>query len=192
MKRAVNGALDCGLFSDVVVVFSPGWREQFLASCSGLVTDGVPVHFVEGGKERQESVHRGLELFSQYAIDDIVMVHDAARCATPSEVFSRVYSTLTTGAPVVVPAIPVVDSLRHITGGAIDRSPLRAVQTPQGFQLGVLREAHQAGGADATDDASLAEKRGYPVTIVDGHRMSLKVTEPYDVTVLSHLIPHPV
>lgn len=120
------------------------------------------------------------------------MVHDAARCATPSEVFSRVYSGLTAGAPIVVPALPVVDSLRHIDQGAIDRSPLRAVQTPQGFRLGVLREAHSAGGADATDDASLAEHLGHPVTIVDGHRMSLKVTEPYDVTVLSHLIPHPV
>ena len=91
------------------------------------------------------------------------------------------------GADAAVPAVPVVDSIRHRAQGALDRSPLVAVQTPQGFVADRLRAAH-ASGADASDDATLVEADGGSVVVVDGDAANLKITSPLDLQIAELLL----
>ena len=72
--------------------------------------------------------------------------------------------------------------------GTVDRSALRAVQTPQGFRREVLAAAHAAAGDPLTDDAGLVEKQGVPVTCVPGSEYALKITRPFDLALAEHLL----
>ncbi len=159
-------------------------REE-LADCA------VPVQVVTGGDTRQSSVRLALAAVARPI--QFVVVHDAARPLVPPEVVARVIAALRGGAAVVVPAIPVVDSLRQFDADGrstpIDRSTLRAVQTPQGFRKDVLVEAHRrAPDGDATDDASLVERAGVPVTLVEGAHLAFKITTPVDLLVAQLLL----
>ena len=117
----------------------------------------TPVHRVAGGATRSESVRNGLAVVPDSVA--IVLVHDGARPLASDSVFRGVIAAVADGADAAVPAVPVVDSIRPRAQGALDRSPLVAVQTPQGFAADRLRSAH-ASGADASDDATLDAKRG--------------------------------
>jgi 2-C-methyl-D-erythritol 4-phosphate cytidylyltransferase len=142
------------------------------------------VDVTPGGATRQESVHRALQLVS--APFEHVLVHDAARPLAPEDMVVRVLDALRAGAVAVVPAVAIVDTLRATTDdGAsrpLDRTEVRAVQTPQGFRRSELVEAHaKGGGRDATDDASLVEALGYQVRLVDGDALAFKITRPLDL-----------
>jgi hypothetical protein len=115
----------------------------------------------------------------------LVLVHDAARCLVPPEVVERVVAALRAGAPAVVPVLPVTDTVKQVDAAGtvvrtVPRADLRAVQTPQGFARDVLERAHDAGASGATDDASLLEALGLPVTTVVGDERAFKVTRPLD------------
>ncbi len=138
---------------------------------------------VVGGAERSDSVRAGL---AAAADADLILVHDAARALTPPTLFAEVVDALSAGHPAVVPGIPVADTLKHVDAdGTVldtpDRAPLRAVQTPQGFDAALLRRAH-AGGGDATDDAGLVEAMGVPVRVIAGDHLAFKITTPFDLT----------
>jgi 2-C-methyl-D-erythritol 4-phosphate cytidylyltransferase len=145
----------------------------------------TPVHIVAGGETRSESVRKGLAVVP----DDvaIVLVHDGARPLASDAVFQGVIAAVVDGADAAVPAVPVVDSIRHRARGAIDRSPLVAVQTPQGFAADRLRAAH-VSGADASDDATLVEADGGSVVVVDGDAANLKITNPLDLQIAELLL----
>lgn len=145
----------------------------------------TPVHIVAGGETRSESVRKGLAVVP----DDvaIVLVHDGARPLASDAVFQGVIAAVVDGADAAVPAVPVVDSIRHRAQGAIDRSPLVAVQTPQGFAADRLRAAH-VSGADASDDATLVEADGGLVVVVDGDAANLKITNPLDLQIAELLL----
>ena len=96
-------------------------------------------------------------------------------------------TTVRCSASAVVPVVPVTDTLRLVGGGAVDRSNLVAVQTPQGFDVALLRRAHEDGG-DATDDASLIDALGGRVLHVEGERLNIKITEPSDLAVAEALL----
>jgi 2-C-methyl-D-erythritol 4-phosphate cytidylyltransferase len=131
---------------------------------------------VAGGASRSASVRAGLAAVPSDT--EFVLVHDAARPVPVLDVWRRVIDALHKGADAVVPAIPVSDTLREIEGASIDRSRVVAVQTPQGFRVDVLRQAHDAGH-DATDDATLVEMMGTVVCVVDGDSHNIKITEPW-------------
>jgi 2-C-methyl-D-erythritol 4-phosphate cytidylyltransferase len=116
-----------------------------------------------------------------------VLIHDAARPLVPKTVVASVVAALADGAKAVVPVTPVTDTLRQVDGGTVDRSAFVAVQTPQGFELTTLAEAH-AGGADATDDAAIIEQNGVAVVHVDGSTSNLKITFPHDLAVAEALL----
>lgn len=145
---------------------------------------GVDV-VVAGGETRTRSVANGLTAVPERV--EVVLVHDAARPLASPELFRRVISTVRGGADAAVPAVPVVDTVRLVGGGVVDRDRLRAVQTPQGFRAGLLRRAHASGG-EATDDASLLERSGATIVLVDGERSNLKITEPADLDVAAALL----
>ncbi len=143
---------------------------------------GTEIVVVPGGAERSDSVRAGLA----QATGDFVLVHDAARPFTPAGVFERVLEALRDGHPVVVPGLPVVDTLKRVDETprvvqTVDRSVLRAIQTPQGFGADALARAYSQAGDTATDDAGLAERAGLPVYVVDGDPLGFKITTPWDL-----------
>ncbi|MHB1138494.1 MAG: IspD/TarI family cytidylyltransferase [Microthrixaceae bacterium] len=140
---------------------------------------------VAGGATRADSVRAGLAAVPQDA--GVVLVHDAARPLASVELFRRVDSAVRSGARVVVPATAVVDTIRRVDGGVVDRDTLRAVQTPQGFDAELLREVH-ATGAEGTDDAGLAEVLGVEVVLVEGEPTNLKLTGPEDRIIAAALV----
>ncbi len=162
-------------------------REQVarLASESGLA---LPWIVASGGERRQDSVYQGLAELPQDC--EGVLVHDAARPFFSASLVTRIVDALSLGASGVVPALAVKDTVKRVRGSAIvetlDRSELVAVQTPQGFPLGVLRGAHERAldeGWEVTDDASMVERMASVVT-VEGEQINLKITTPEDLDML--------
>lgn len=182
VRRAVDALADGGV-TQIVVTIPAGRDREFTQSLAGAA---VPVRTVRGGATRQESVRLGLDALA-VADDAVVLVHDAARALVPAAVVRAVADAVAAGDDVVVPVVPVVDSIRRIGHHAsvvVDRSPLRAVQTPQGARYGQLRDAHQRvaqEGVEVTDDAAACEHVGLHVTLVGGHRDAMKITEPVDL-----------
>ena len=144
--------------------------------------------FVAGGAERSRSVAHGLAALGDGV--DVVLVHDAARCLTPPEVFARVIDAVRSGAAGAIPGLPVTDTIKVVDDRGVvtttpPRASLRAVQTPQGFDRAVLDGAH-ASGAAATDDAALVEQLGHEIVVVDGDARAMKVTTPADLPAITH------
>ncbi|RFU83738.1 2-C-methyl-D-erythritol 4-phosphate cytidylyltransferase [Streptomyces triticagri] len=161
--------------------------DDHLASAGGTELLVVP-----GGDTRQESVRAGIEALPPGV--GTVLVHDAARPLVPVDTVDAVVEALRAGAPAVVPALPLADTVKEVEPGAPGaaepvvatpvRSRLRAVQTPQGFDRAVLQRAHAAvalSGEGATDDAGMVEQLGHPVVVVPGHEEAFKVTRPLDL-----------
>lgn len=177
-RRVIDHAIDPfrGRCAGVVVVGS-----DELGSASSLGVDRVAV----GGATRSASVRHGLALVPPPATH--VLVHDAARPLVGSDIVDRVIEALAGGARAVVPVVPVTDTLRTVDGMPADRDRLRAVQTPQGFELAALLDAHGRGG-DATDDATVVQQAGIPVVHVDGSPRNLKITFPHDLAIAEALL----
>lgn len=162
-----------------------------VAAVRQLLAPVAPVTVVAGGAERQESV--ALALAAVPAGPEIILVHDAARALAPPELFESVAAAVRSGRPAVIPVLPVIDTIKEVDAdgvvlGTVDRSALRAVQTPQGFQRAVLAAAHAGAAGSLTDDAGLVEKQGIPVTCVEGHEHALKITRPFDLAVATLLL----
>ena len=172
---------------DLVVVAAPG--DQLDAVSAMLADHGVAadVTVVTGGDTRQDSVARALIALPDDV--DVVLVHDAARPLVPEELVTSVVAAVRGGHEAVVPGLPVVDTVKQVDSGedvvaTVDRSLLRAIQTPQGFRRVLLQRAHAAADLDdvpATDDAGLVERIGGTVHVIPGHEEAFKVTRPFDV-----------
>jgi 2-C-methyl-D-erythritol 4-phosphate cytidylyltransferase len=121
-----------------------------------------------------------------------VLVHDAARVLTPPEMFTRVVAELRRGSDAVIPVLPVTDTIKSVDAegavtGTPDRATLRAVQTPQGFDVALLARANTDVG-DATDDAGLVERLGERVDTVAGDPLAFKITTPLDLVLARALL----
>ncbi len=153
----------------------------------------IPVIQTYGGETRQTSVHNGLKIIRDHPLlsqAQVVLIHDAVRPMVPANVVAEVIDAVRSGAAAVAPAVPVADSMRRQDDRgrtvSVDRSELRAVQTPQGFPFEVIMAAHDRMaelGASFTDDVSCVESAGHDVVLVPGSRLSMKITEPTDLTV---------
>ncbi len=133
------------------------------------------------GNDRKESVYNGLVSFSDIGSEEIILIHDAARpLVTVEEIESVVKAVDRSGSATL--ACPVSDTLYRVDKVA-DRSNLHAIQTPQGFRYGLIREAHEKfrDRNDFTDDSSLVAAMGHPVTLVPGSRRNFKITTADDL-----------
>ena len=157
-----------------------------------------PVTVVAGGPSRQLSVDRGVAALESDV--ELVLVHDAARPLVDSSVITAVITQLRSGAQAVIPVLPVADTIKRVDHAGrvvatVDRSELRAVQTPQGFRYEVLVAAHRAaadsGLSHVTDDAGLVEALGLTVQTVPGCERSFKITTPYDLRLAHELAAEP-
>lgn len=189
LVHAVRALWSAGVVDTVVVAVPAGTTESVYSTLTSAV-DGLDLQVVEGGETRQASVAAAL-----VALDpgvQVVLVHDAARAFVPAEVVQRVVAAVLDGAPAVVPALPVADTVKQVDGGTVratvDRSSLRVVQTPQGFAYDVLLRAHRAATTAGTDDAGLVEAIGEPVAVVPGSDEAFKVTRPFDLVVAEALL----
>ena len=156
----------------------------------------------DGGETRFHSVQHGLALIPDDA-EGVVGVHDGVRPFPSIEVIARCYETART-AKAVIPVIPIVETVRELGSGesridtlnsqpskTVPRDRYRLVQTPQTFDIQLLKAANRQPYNDGfTDDASVVESYGHPITLVEGNRENIKITTPYDITVAEAIIQH--
>ena len=167
-----------------LVVVAPREKHEAIA----LLPCPVPIATVEGGTRRQDSVAAGIR-----AVPDAAwyLVHDGARPLVTPALAARVLDAA--GAHgAAIPVTPVVDTIKRVDGQGrvqetLDRSELRAVQTPQAFRGDLLRRVHLELPGDVTDDAAMLEALGVPVATVDGDRENLKITTPSDLAIAAAL-----
>ena len=142
------------------------------------------------GEVRQLSTKSGLLLCGEDDPETVVLVHDGSRCLVTPDLIERVVAAASGEDPPdgVVPATPVSDTIKVEKHGfaakTLDRTELRAVQTPQAFRLGLLRRLHEATDdylRAATDDASLVEQGGGRVLLIEGEKTNIKLTSPDDL-----------
>ena len=168
--------------------------QQILSSCR----ISFPVLFSYGGETRQESVLNGLNALNALE-NDIVLVHDAARCLISADLIKSIISSCSvhgSGLP-VIPAVSTMKYCRNdLVYGTADRTDLYEVQTPQGFLYGPLLRSSEQAVHDhlvATDEASVMEHSGFSIHIVKGEKTNLKITHPEDLHIaelyLSQAVP---
>jgi 2-C-methyl-D-erythritol 4-phosphate cytidylyltransferase len=182
---AGTGSRFGGAKHEVILAGRPAWRWS-----TDLFTDlGIPVTLVGplpggvgGGERRRDSVAAGLDAVSP--ITTHVLIHDAARPLVSRALVERVVAALEDGASAVIPGVGITDTVKRVVDGVvvgtIDRSTLVSVQTPQGFEIGLLRRVHAESDDDVTDDAALVEAIGVPVVVVDGDPENRKITYRID------------
>lgn len=166
-----------------VVVAAPGAHARRAARL--LARLGRRVAVVTGGATRQESVWRALR--ATPAAAEIIMVHDAVRPFVTRRLIDAVLGAAHLHGAAIC-ALPIAETVKRVSGGfaaeTLDRSELWAVQTPQAFRAGLLREAHekaQRDGVVGTDDAMLVERLGHAVCVVPGSETNVKITTPADL-----------
>lgn len=181
---AVSAFVDHPGISEIVLVVP---ADNVEAVTAGMSRSATRVTVVAGGPTRQRSVAEGLAALD--AGVELVLVHDAARPLVGDEVIDRVLTALHAGAQAVIPVLPVVDTIKQVDAHGVvvaspDRSLLRSVQTPQGFRLEALHDAHRRFTGDPdliTDDAGLMEAQGVDVATVEGSPRSFKITTRHDL-----------
>jgi 2-C-methyl-D-erythritol 4-phosphate cytidylyltransferase len=166
---------------EAIVVVGPQRKLRDVLSATGFVATKI-VAWCEGGRERQDSVARGLAALPPEFT--LVAVHDCARALVTPEVIGRVVGdALQHGAAIA--AIPLEDTLKRSTLRRIDdtvpRANLWRAQTPQAFRRDWLEQAHAGAAGKATDDAALVEALGHAVCLTDGDPVNFKITAPRDL-----------
>ena len=165
-------------------------RSEILALVEGAPK---PVAWIAGGDSRQESVEQGLTGLPDEARH--VLIHDGARCLASPDLFNRCAAAVRSGKAVIA-ATPVTDTIKQVDESGVitatpNRSELWAAQTPQAFAVDELRRGHleaRTNGWTVTDDASLYERLGWPVNVLDAGPSNIKVTTPFDLTVAAAVL----
>lgn len=176
------------LIEHAVAQMSPIADEIIVAAPKGLEKTfqdllGSEVIVVTGGITRTESVNAGIRLLSKDA--KFVLVHDAARPLASTDLARRILKELQSEVKAVIPGLKVADTIKRVdVDGFVTKTPnrskLRAVQTPQGFDRETLLAAHKSK-SEATDDAGLVELLGIPVKVILGEDRAMKITTPDDL-----------
>jgi len=172
----------------IVLVFSPSEcqaREEEVTRLASLDTIAPELRMAPGGSTRQASSLSGLNALPRECSH--VLIHDAARPFISPELISRIIDQLATGKKAVVPGLPLTDTVKRLRAGSLETLPredLFAVQTPQGFCVQTIAEAHRLArtqGLAVTDDAALVEILGKTVTLAEGDEANIKMTRPSDL-----------
>lgn len=188
----------------VAVTANPD-RLQIFRDLVAAADISAPWRVVPGGATRQLSVRAGLGALAEisplaHTDRSVILIHDAARCLTPTDQARRVVAAVRAGCDAVTPALPVIDTIAQAgsatrfggprgeivveeVAASLDRSRLRAVQTPQGFVGNLIWQAHTDPDADptVTDDIQMVQRRGGRAGLVPGDPLAFKVTVPDDL-----------
>ena len=184
--RAYSSALQ------IILVLPEAQQDYWRQLCEEYHFD-VEHQIANGGQTRFHSVQNGLALVPDDA-EGVVGVHDGVRPFPSIEVIRNCYETART-AKAVIPVIPVVETVRQlisdgqVSSRTVPRDEYRLVQTPQTFDIQLLKAANEQPYNDGfTDDASVVESYGYAITLVEGNRENIKITTPYDLKIAEVLI----
>jgi 2-C-methyl-D-erythritol 4-phosphate cytidylyltransferase len=173
----------------IILVLPEAQQEYWHQLCKEYHFD-VEYTLANGGQTRFHSVQNGLAKVPDDA-QGVVGVHDGVRPFPSIEVIKNCYETARTK-KAVIPVIPVVETVRHLEGEksvTVPRGDYRLVQTPQTFDIQLLKAANRQPYNDGfTDDASVVESYGYEITLVEGNRENIKITTPYDLKIAEVLI----
>ena len=173
----------------MILVLPEAQQEYWHQLCKEYHFD-VEYTLANGGQTRFHSVQNGLAKVPDDA-QGVVGVHDGVRPFPSIEVIKNCYETARTK-KAVIPVIPVVETVRHLEGEksvTVPRGDYRLVQTPQTFDIQLLKAANRQPYNDGfTDDASVVESYGYEITLVEGNRENIKITTPYDLKIAEVLI----
>jgi 2-C-methyl-D-erythritol 4-phosphate cytidylyltransferase len=153
------------------------------------------IALIPGGATRQESVYNGLQALPTNA--EQVLIHDGARCLVTPNLFDACSDAILHCSGLIA-AVPVKDTIKVVDDNGIitgtpERKQLWAAQTPQGFDVNLLKQCHAQGvrqGWEVTDDAALFEKCGLEVRIVPGEETNLKITTPQDLAIAEFILSH--
>jgi 2-C-methyl-D-erythritol 4-phosphate cytidylyltransferase len=188
----LEAALACGDIRWIGIVGQP-IDQAAIEGLVAAVNPDRPVVWIQGGDTRQESVSNGLAALPPEASS--VLIHDGARCLVDPDLISRCAQAVAAGAAVIA-AAPVTDTIKRVDGDGViqdtpDRSQLWGAQTPQGFPVQQLRDAHAravAEGWSVTDDASLFERLGWAVQVIEASPSNIKITTPFDLTIAAAVL----
>lgn len=175
---------------DVIVTLPSDQMDLWQRLCDRYGFD-VPHRVVPGGETRWHSVKHALDSMGDVNEVDIIAVHDGVRPMVTADVICRtIVAARRDGA--AIPVVALNDSVRQVVGEAshaLDRSALRAVQTPQAFDARLLLDAYSLPYQPTfTDDASVVEQLGHPITLVEGDPHNLKITRPMDLALAEYLL----
>ena len=173
----------------IILVLPEAQQDYWRELCEQYHFD-VEYLLANGGQTRFHSVQNGLALVPDDA-EGVVGVHDGVRPFPSIEVIRNCYATARVK-KAVIPVIPVVETVRHLEGdksATVPRNDYRLVQTPQTFDIQLLKAANrQPYNEGFTDDASVVESYGYEITLVEGNRENIKITTPYDLKIAEVLL----
>ena len=148
----------------------------------------IPHNIVEGGETRFHSVKNGLKSIEEAGL---IAIHDGVRPLVSNETISRVYNTAEK-LGTAIPVLSVNDSIREIsnkTNKSVNRNNLKIVQTPQCFKSEIINKAYQQSYNEMfTDDATVVEKTGEEIFLVDGNNENIKITTAIDLLIAENLI----
>jgi 2-C-methyl-D-erythritol 4-phosphate cytidylyltransferase len=185
LAESIDRLDGCPWVDAIVIAAPPGWEEPVILLAEEIAASKV-FSCVTGGATRAESVRAALAEVPDEAV--VVVVHDAARPLVDDAVVERVLGPLAEGFDGAVPGLPVADTVKRVDGRVvvetIDRASLVVAQTPQAFLVEPLRRAYAGDLTGATDCASLVERAGGRVAVVDGDPRLLKVTTPADLALV--------
>lgn len=171
---------------ELILVLHPDLHQQWDDLCAQYNFD-IPHLLVRGGEQRFHSVRNGLMAIKG---DGIIAIHDAVRPLVSQKLITRTFEEAEENGNAVC-CIKPSDSVRRLKGDQskiINRDELVLVQTPQAFEISQLRKAYQQSyRAKFTDDASVVEKAGFKINLIEGERNNLKITFPEDLE-LAHFL----
>ena len=173
----------------IILVLPKAQQDYWQKLCKEYAFD-IDYQLADGGETRFHSVQNGLAKIPDNA-QGVVGVHDGVRPFPSIDVIRNCYETAREK-KAVIPVIPVVETVRHLKGDTsvtVPRNEYRLVQTPQTFDIQLLKEANrQPYNEGFTDDASVVEAFGFNITLVEGNRENIKITTPYDLKIAEVLI----
>ena len=171
-------------FLEELIIVARVEEQPLFADILKGIEHHIPVRFAPGGATRTQSVKNGLSCLSKDS--EKVLVHDGARPFVDGKTIDDAFAAISEAHPAVVVGIPCVDTIKEVDGelvqGTLDRSRLFRAQTPQGAFSKLLKASMEALSSEEgiTDDASILEKAGVPVTVLPGKEQFFKVTTPGD------------
>ncbi len=183
LMQTIKRFKECGDGLEIILVLPKEQHEYWYELCKKhRFTSAYTV--ADGGETRFHSVRSGLAMIPDNA-EGVVGVHDGVRPFPSVEVIRNCYETART-AKAVVPVIPIVETLIHLDGQGgsetVPRDCYRLVQTPQTFDIQLLKRAYTQPYQDSfTDDASVVDSIGQEITLIDGNRENIKITTPFDL-----------
>jgi 2-C-methyl-D-erythritol 4-phosphate cytidylyltransferase/2-C-methyl-D-erythritol 2,4-cyclodiphosphate synthase len=186
LARSVDALLESPLITDVTVALPP---DLLAAPPNYLQRSDKPLHLVEGGARRRDSVANAFASVAARA--DIVLIHDAARPLVTLPLIERtIEAAARSGAAIA--ALRANDTVKqvdeaHCVTATLPRERIYLAQTPQAFRTQVLREALALAG-DATDEAALAERAGHRVEVIEGDPRNIKITTAEDLRIAERLL----